>query len=158
MTLAQKLGKLLLERKQTVTAAESCTGGLICAAITDISGSSDWFGRGFVAYANQAKIEMLGVSEAMLQVYGAVSEPVARAMATGACRAAKADWAVAVSGIAGPTGGSVEKPVGTIWLAWVGPGVDESELCHFKGGRAEVREQTVQHALARLVELIGGQA
>lgn len=157
-SLAHELGRLLLAHQQTVTAAESCTGGLICAAITAVSGSSDWFERGFVVYANQAKAEMLGVSDVLLQAHGAVSEPVVRAMAAGACTAAHADWAVAVSGIAGPTGGTEEKPVGTIWLAWKGPGVSESECCLFSGDRARVREQTVQRALSRLAELIREQA
>lgn len=152
--LAGQLGALLLQRQQTVTAAESCTGGLICGAMTDIAGSSAWFGRGFVAYANQAKTEMLAVPRLLLQTHGAVSEAVVLAMAAGARAAAAADWAVAVSGIAGPGGGSPEKPVGTVWLAWIGPGVQESELCCFSGDRASVRQQTVQRALSRLVELI----
>jgi PncC family amidohydrolase len=106
--LAGQLGALLLQRQQTVTAAESCTGGLICGAMTDIAGSSAWFGRGFVAYANQAKTEMLAVPPLLLQTHGAVSESVVLAMAAGARAAAAADWAVAVSGIAGPGGGSPE--------------------------------------------------
>lgn len=152
--LAQELGKLLLERGQTVTAAESCSGGLICAAITDVSGSSSWFERGFVVYANQAKTDMLGVPQALLQTHGAVSEQVVLSIARGARDAAHADWAVAVSGVAGPAGGTEEKPVGTVWLAWVGPDVVLSEQCLFKGDRASVRAQTVQRALERLVELI----
>lgn len=152
--LAQELGQLLLERGETVTAAESCSGGLICSAITDVPGSSSWFERGFVVYANQAKTDMLGVEPALLQAHGAVSEPVVLSMAHGARDAAHADWAVAVSGIAGPAGGTEEKPAGTVWLAWVGPGVVASEQCIFKGDRASIRTQTVQRALEQLVELI----
>lgn len=150
----EQLGMLLLARGQTVSAAESCSGGLICAALTEVSGSSAWFERGFVTYSNAAKIEMLGVPQAMLETFGAVSEPVVRAMAVGARKSAQADWAVAVSGVAGPTGGSDEKPVGTVWLAWVGPGLELSECCHFDGDRAGIRAQTTQHALSRLVEII----
>lgn len=152
--LAETLGQLLLVRGQRVTAAESCTGGMICAAITDISGSSSWFERGFVVYSNDAKTSMLGVPAAVIAEYGAVSEPVVRALAANARQAAGADWAVAVSGVAGPAGGSKEKPVGTVWFAWSGPGIDVAERCCFDGDRASVRSQTVTHALNRLIELI----
>ena len=152
--IARELGQLLLARGEHVTAAESCTGGMICAALTDIAGSSDWFERGFIVYSNLAKQEMLGVPEDLIAASGAVSEGVVRALAGNARQCAGADWAVAVSGVAGPSGGSAEKPVGTVWFAWSGPGVDEAERCLFAGDRASVRSQTVDHALARLVELI----
>lgn len=152
--LAEKLGKLLLTRKQSVTVAESCTGGLICGTITEISGSSNWFERGFVVYSNQAKQEMLAVSPPVLENHGAVSDHVVRAMALNARHEAHADWSVAVSGIAGPTGGSPDKPVGLVWFAWEGPHIEQVEHCIFAGDREAVRAQTVQHALARLVNLI----
>jgi nicotinamide-nucleotide amidase len=120
-SLAAALGRLLLERGHTVTTAESCTGGLLAAEITSVSGSTGWFERAFVTYANEAKHEMLGVPEAMLAEHGAVSEPVVCAMADGARRAAGATWALALTGIAGPTGGTPEKPVGLVFAAVAGP-------------------------------------
>jgi nicotinamide-nucleotide amidase len=156
--LAQTVGELLQLRKQTVATAESCTGGLIAGAITEIAGSSAWFGFGFVTYANAAKQQLLGVSEQLLDEYGAVSEAVVRVMAEGALRNAGSDWAVAVSGVAGPSGGSTEKPVGTVWLAWAGPAGITTELQHFAGGRHEIRQQIVEHALAGLIERIREQA
>lgn len=113
MQLSEKIGRALKARGATVTTAESCTGGWIAKAITDIAGSSAWFERGFVTYSNEAKSQMIGVSEATLRDNGAVSEPVVVEMAIGALRAARADYAISVSGVAGPDGGSVEKPVGT---------------------------------------------
>ncbi len=115
MQLSEKIGRALKARGATVTTAESCTGGWIAKAITDIAGSSAWFERGFVTYSNEAKSQMIGVSEATLRDNGAVSEPVVVEMAIGAC-AARADYAISVSGVAGPDGGSVEKPVGTVWF------------------------------------------
>nr|VXZ81351.1 Uncharacterized protein (competence- and mitomycin-induced) [Klebsiella pneumoniae] len=116
MQLSEKIGRALKARGATVTTAESCTGGWIAKAITDIAGSSAWFERGFVTYSNEAKSQMIGVSEATLRDNGAVSEPVVVEMAIGALRAARADYAISVSGVAGPDGGSVEKPVGTVWF------------------------------------------
>ncbi|WP_326538138.1 CinA family protein [Pseudorhodoferax sp.] len=135
--------------------AESCTGGLIAGACTDLAGSSDWFERGFVSYSNAAKTELLGVDAALIAAHGAVSEPVARAMAEGAVRHAHAQLAVAVTGVAGPGGGSADKPVGMVWFGWCLPGGTHSEVRHFGGDRAAVRAATVQHALARLLELLG---
>ena len=149
--LAVTLGALLLARHWQVTCAESCTGGGIAAAITDVAGSSRWFEAGFVTYANAAKERMLGVSAATLAQYGAVSEEVVREMALGALRQAGADLAVAVSGVAGPDGGSVDKPVGTVWLAWATATDVEVRRCQFSGDRAAVRRQTVQVALEGLV-------
>lgn len=156
--LAEEIGLLLQAHGQRVTVAESCTGGLICGAITDIAGSSGWFERGYVVYSNDAKQQMLGVPQALLEEYGAVSGPVVESMARQARETARADWALAVSGIAGPGGGSAEKPVGLVWFAWIGPGVARSESCIFSGDRAAVRAQTVQHSLERLLDLIEEQA
>lgn len=133
--------------------AESCTGGLIAAACTDLAGSSLWFERGFVTYSNAAKTELLGVPAELIEQHGAVSEPVARAMAAGALAHAHAQVAVAVTGVAGPGGGSVDKPVGTVWLGWATPTGLFSECQHFAGDRGAVRAATVRHALARLLTL-----
>ena len=146
---------LLIKRDFKLATAESCTGGLIAAACTDLAGSSVWFERGFVSYANEAKTEMLGVDKSLLQRFGAVSEPVVRAMVTGALAHSHAQVAVAVTGVAGPTGGSAEKPVGTVWFGFAVPGQVVTELKHFDGDRGQVRTATVQHAFARLVELLG---
>jgi nicotinamide-nucleotide amidase len=134
--------------------AESCTGGMIAAACTDLPGSSDWFERGFVTYSNEAKTESLGVDAALIAQHGAVSEIVARAMAFGAVRHSHASVSVAVTGVAGPTGGTPDKPVGTVWFAWQVDGRLSSETKRFDGDRAAVRRQTVDHALRRLVEKI----
>lgn len=145
---------LLIKRGLKLVTAESCTGGLIAAACTDLAGSSVWFERGFVTYANEAKTEMLGVDESLLQRFGAVSEPVVRAMVVGALAHSHAHVAVAVTGVAGPTGGSAEKPVGTVWFGFAVPGQVTTEMRHFDGDRAAVRAATVQHVFARLVELL----
>jgi len=149
------LARLLLEKKLKLVAAESCTGGLIAAACTDLAGSSAWFERGFVTYSNDAKTELLGVEERLLRRAGAVCEGVARAMVLGALSHSHAQVAVAVTGVAGPTGGSPAKPVGTVWFGFAVPGKLVIEKCHFAGDRAAVRAATVQHAFARLVELLG---
>jgi len=147
------LADALRARGWKIVTAESCTGGLIAAACTAAAGSSDWFERGFVTYSNEAKAESLGVPMALIQAHGAVSEQVARAMAEGALAHSRADLAVAVTGIAGPGGGSRDKPVGTVWLA-IGRagGAVRAELLNLRGDRSAVREQTVQHALKRLLE------
>lgn len=134
--------------------AESCTGGLIAACCTDLAGSSDWFERGFVTYSNAAKTEMLGVDAALIASHGAVSEQVVRAMVQGTLTHAAAQVAMAVTGVAGPGGGSDAKPVGTVWLGWATPAGVVTELQHFGGDRAQVRAATVQRALQRLVELL----
>lgn len=149
--LAVQLGQALLERGLRVTAAESCTGGGIAHAITEVAGASNWFDMAFVTYSNEAKIRLVKVQEGLLNTFGAVSEPVAMAMAQGALQEARADIAVAVSGIAGPTGGSAEKPVGTVCFAWATASELHSETCHFQGERSSVRLQTVEHALAGLL-------
>jgi len=148
------LAKLLMEQQLRLVTAESCTGGLIAGACTDLAGSSAWFERGFVTYSNDAKIELLGVEPRLLRRAGAVCEGVARAMVQGALAHAKAEVAVAVTGVAGPTGGSPAKPVGTVWFGFAVPGQVLTEKCHFEGDRAAVRAATVRHALARLVQLL----
>ncbi|MDO9089535.1 MAG: CinA family protein, partial [Burkholderiaceae bacterium] len=135
--------------------AESCTGGLISAACIELAGSSTWFERGFVTYSNAAKAEALGVDAALIASQGAVSEAVARAMAQGALAHSRAQVAVAVTGVAGPTGGSSAKPVGTVWFGFALPDGVVSEVRRFDGDRSAVRAATVDHALRRLVELIG---
>jgi nicotinamide-nucleotide amidase len=146
------LAERLMARGWSLATAESCTGGLIAAACTDLAGSSRWFERGFVTYSNAAKTELLGVPAALIEAHGAVSQPVAQAMARGALAHAKAQIAVAVTGIAGPGGGSPDKPVGTVWVAWALSSRCWSACCHFKGDRAAVRQQTVLQALRGLVD------
>ncbi len=151
--LAGDLGQALRRRHWSLTCAESCTGGGIAAAITAVAGSSAWFNAGLVTYSNAAKTKLLGVDADVLNTQGAVSEAVVRAMATGALRVADADLAVAVSGIAGPDGGTAAKPVGTVWLAWAGP-AGVTAACHcFPGDRAAVRAHTVHAALVGLLAL-----
>ena len=149
--LAGELGEALLARSWHVTCAESCTGGGIGSAITSVAGSSNWFGAGFVTYSNTHKHEILGVSPAILETYGAVSRQVVLAMARGARTAAGADISVGVSGIAGPDGGTEEKPVGTVWIAWSTEEMEVADCYHFPGDRGEVREQTVIVALEGLI-------
>jgi len=148
------LAARLLDKGWMLATAESCTGGMIAAACTDLSGSSNWFERGFVSYSNEAKAEMLGVDPALIEAHGAVSEVVARAMAFGAVRHSRARASVAVTGVAGPTGGSKDKPVGTVWFAFMVDGVLSSETKRFDGDRAAVRAATVRHALERLLQLL----
>jgi nicotinamide-nucleotide amidase len=137
--------------------AESCTGGMIAAACTDLAGSSDWFERGVVSYSNRAKVALLGVPQALIDAHGAVSEAVARAMVEGIVRSSGADLAVAVTGVAGPAGGTATKPVGTVWFGFAvrhRDGVIEvnTEHRHFDGDRAEVRTASVRHALQGLLQ------
>jgi nicotinamide-nucleotide amidase len=150
----QQLAALLLQQQRKLATAESCTGGLISAACTDLAGSSDWFERGFVTYSNEAKSAMLGVPAPLIAAHGAVCEVVARAMAQGAVQQSLAQVALAVTGIAGPSGGSADKPVGTVWFAWCLPTGTTSEVQQFTGDRSSVRAATVQHALARLLTLL----
>ena len=151
-TLCDQLASALQDRSWMMVTAESCTGGMIAARCTDLSGSSNWFERGFVTYSNAAKSELIGVPAALIEQHGAVSEPVARAMASGALLHAHAQVSVAVTGIAGPTGGSADKPVGTVWFAWCVGDLVSSEKCVFAGDRGAVREATVQHALQGLLK------
>ena len=148
-----ELASQLQRRGWCVTCAESCTGGGIAAALTDVAGSSAWFDRGFVTYSNESKIEMLGVSAATLDDVGAVSEQTVTEMAQGALIHSRAQLSVAVSGIAGPGGGSAQKPVGTVWLAWATEGGVTTRCEHFGGDRAAVRAATVDQALLGLLSL-----
>lgn len=150
--LIARLARILTGKGWKMATAESCTGGWIAKCCTDLAGSSAWFERGFVTYSNRAKVEMLGVAQPVLDAGGAVSDAVAGQMAEGACRAAHVDIAVAVTGVAGPDGGSKAKPVGTVWFAWSIGGIGaETECCRFEGDRNAVREQTVVHAIQGLV-------
>ena len=145
--IAGKLGKRLKASRSRLVTAESCTGGWVAQAVTSIAGSSDWFERGYVTYSNAAKREDLGVAGKVLLRYGAVSEPAARAMARGALRRSRADVALAITGVAGPGGGSPGKPVGTVCFAWAQGRKIRSETKRFRGGRSRVRRQSVIHAL-----------
>ncbi|MDP2016938.1 CinA family protein [Hydrogenophaga sp.] len=150
--LVVTLARELKSRALMMATAESCTGGLIAGACTEVSGSSDWFERGFVTYSNAAKTELLGVPAELIAQHGAVSEPVARAMAAGALAHSPAQLAVAVTGVAGPTGGSADKPVGTVWFGWATAVGTFTEHQRFAGDRAAVRAATVRHALAGLLQ------
>ena len=152
--LCDLLADLLKKRKLQLVTAESCTGGLIAAACTELPGSSAWFERGFVTYSNDAKTELLGVDARLLKRAGAVCERAARAMVVGALAHSHAQVAVAVTGVAGPSGGSAAKPVGTVWFGFAVPGQVLTEKRHFCGDRAQVRAATVHHAFTRLVELL----
>lgn len=156
-TLADRLGASLLDRGWKLVTAESCTAGWLAKVVTDIPGSSAWLDRGFISYSNEAKQEMLGVSPTTLAHYGAVSEETVSEMATGALSRSRAQVAVAVSGIAGPGGGTDSKPVGTVCFAWLLQGGESQvQRVQFAGNREEVRHQAVRVALERLVELLGG--
>jgi nicotinamide-nucleotide amidase len=150
--LCEQLAQELQARGWMLATAESCTGGMIAVACTDLSGSSNWFERGFVTYSNEAKTEQLGVDPALIAQHGAVSEVVVRAMAFGAVRHSRAQVSVAVTGVAGPTGGSPQKPVGTVWFGFQVDGRLTSETLRFDGDRAAVRSATVDHALQRLLQ------
>jgi nicotinamide-nucleotide amidase len=150
------LGRALAARGAMCATAESCTGGLVAGAITDVAGSSGWFDRGFVTYTNDAKQQMLGVPAAVLAEHGAVSEATARAMVTGALTHSAAKYAVAITGVAGPAGGSPAKPVGLVCFAWAGPdGTVQAATHHFTGDRAAVRRAAVVTALAGLHHCVG---
>jgi nicotinamide-nucleotide amidase len=158
-TLCEALAQVLMAHKLRMATAESCTGGLIAASCTQLSGSSVWFERGFVTYSNAAKSESLGVPSSLIETNGAVSEDVAKAMAMGALNHSHADLSLAVTGIAGPTGGSAAKPVGTVWLAWAWRDAQQSVHCEamhrqFNASRSEVRFATAELALAHLTELV----
>ncbi|MGL4204901.1 MAG: CinA family protein [Aeromonadaceae bacterium] len=157
--LAVHLGLALKGRGWMASTAESCTGGGVAYAITEVPGSSAWFDRSFITYSNEAKQQMLGVDEALLATHGAVSEPVVQAMALGALRHSQAQLSVAISGVAGPQGGSPDKPVGTVWMAWAcgeksEQAVVNSHCFHFTGERGAVREQAILAALQGMCKLI----
>jgi len=153
--LATRVGARLKAKGLMLASAESCTGGWVAQAVTAISGSSEWFDRGFITYSNQAKREMLGVRAETLDAYGAVSEPTAREMASGALAHSGAGLSVAVTGVAGPSGGSAEKPVGTVCFAWASrDGAVESEIHRFEGDRESIRRQSVIHSLQGVIERV----
>lgn len=152
-TLAERLGHTLIAKGHKIATAESCTGGWIAQAITEIPGSSAWFDRGFVTYSNNAKVQMLGVNPQTLAEHGAVSAEIAQQMAAGALANSKADWAVAVTGIAGPDGGSEEKPVGTVYVAWQSKaGFSKVERLQLSGNRHQIRRQTAIRAIEGVLE------
>ena len=155
--LASRLGEQLQRVNAQVSTAESCTGGGIAEAITRVAGSSAWFEAGFVTYSNQQKTRQLAVPTELFNQVGAVSAEVVSAMARGAQAASGARFAVAVSGVAGPGGGSLEKPVGTVWLAWADGALLHCQCCLFSGDRQAVREQTVLAALCGLIRLAAGE-
>ena len=152
--LVQQVADRLLKHRQKVCTAESCTGGLIAKTFTDLAGSSDWFERGFVTYSNQAKNEMLAVPVSLIEDYGAVSEAVATAMASGALRHSRADFSIAVTGVAGPGGGSDEKPVGMVWIALASAEQLVAKRYQFDGDRQAVRAATLVTALEALLDLV----
>lgn len=157
--IVEQLAELLIKYNKQLSVAESCTGGWVAKELTDLSGSSAWFERGFVTYSNQAKHEMLGVLESTLDTYGAVSEETVTEMAIGALKNSHADFSLSVSGIAGPTGGSAEKPVGLVWFSWA---VQEDKKYKtlatakqvFEGDRDSVRQQAVEYALKEIIKLL----
>ena len=153
-TARGQIANFLLKNQLKLATAESCTGGMIAAACTDLAGSSAWFERGFVTYSNEAKTQMLGVDASLITRHGAVSEEVVRAMVQGAIAHSRAQIAVAVTGVAGPTGGSAAKPVGTVWFGFATPAGVVTEMQRFAGDRAAVRAVSVQHAFQRLLALL----
>jgi nicotinamide-nucleotide amidase len=152
--LALQLGHALEARRQLAATAESCTGGLVAGAITAVAGSSAWFDRGFITYSNEAKIEQLGVSRETLAMFGAVSTQTAAEMAEGALRASRAQWTLAVTGVAGPGGGTIDKPVGLVCFGWAGPGGVSSEQRLLQGDRAGIRRDSVRIALQGLIDRV----
>ncbi|NIA02836.1 MAG: nicotinamide-nucleotide amidohydrolase family protein [Planctomycetia bacterium] len=149
--LAAKVGDRLLSRNEALVTAESCTGGWVSMLITSIAGSSAWFDRGFVTYSNEAKQEMLAVDKLVIEIHGAVSEEVARHMVQGAVEHSQAQAGLSVTGIAGPAGGTVEKPVGTVCFGWLVDDQCETETCYFSGDREQIREQSVRHVLTGML-------
>ena len=152
--LAQQVGAALKARGLKLVTAESCTGGWVAMALTAVAGSSEWFERGYVTYSNAAKREDLGVSEATLRQHGAVSEQTAREMAAGALKKDAAGVALSITGVAGPTGGTPDKPVGMVCFAWTDGSKMQSETRRFGGDRESVRRQSVVHALQQVLELL----
>jgi nicotinamide-nucleotide amidase len=151
--LVERLATELTKHHAVIATAESCTGGWIGKTLTDRAGSSDWYEYGFVSYGNNAKADMLDVDSALIAAHGAVSEEVAAAMVEGALRHSGAQYALAVTGIAGPGGGTADQPVGTVWFGWAGQGLTETLACyHFDGDRDTVRRQTVTTALSGMLE------
>jgi nicotinamide-nucleotide amidase len=148
ITLSEELGRLLLGEKLFIATAESCTGGGLSYALTAVPGSSQWFERGYITYSNASKQNLLNIPETLISTYGAVSQETVTAMAEGALKNSEADISIAITGIAGPEGGSTEKPVGTVWLGLAGKKFSTKTLCqHFTGNREEIRLKAIQEAL-----------
>jgi nicotinamide-nucleotide amidase len=154
MKTIRHLGSLLSERKWMLASAESCTGGGLGELLTRVPGSSQWYSGGVISYTNDVKSRLLDVDKALIDEHGAVSEPVVKAMAQGVSARLKADIAVAISGIAGPGGGSEHKPVGSVWLAWYAQGVSNTHYYCFDGGRQSVRMQAHEKAIEGLLNLL----
>ena len=152
--LTKTLAQILLSRNWTVSLAESCTGGLVCAALTELAGSSEWFEGGYITYSNEAKTQCLGVPSALIESHGAVSEDVAKAMAEGARSHSGSNVAVSITGIAGPSGGSIEKPVGTVCFGWAIENHTVVKTMHFAGDRQKIRQQATEFVLAELIVLL----
>jgi len=152
--LTKTLAQILLSRNWTVSLAESCTGGLVCASLTELAGSSEWFERGYITYSNEAKTECLDVSAQLIESHGAVSEHVAKAMAEGARINSGSDVAISITGIAGPAGGSAEKPVGTVCFGWATENQTLTKTMCFDGDRQMVRQQAAEFALTELIALL----
>jgi nicotinamide-nucleotide amidase len=151
-SIAQQVGEALRRIDKKLTVAESCTGGGIAESITSVAGSSQWFEYGYITYSNKAKIKLLGVEQQTLDTCGAVSEQVVEQMAGGALKSSDADYAIAVSGIAGPDGGTAEKPVGTVWICWITPEITRVEKYQLQGDRQAVRDQVIKISLQELLQ------
>ena len=152
--LTKTLAQILLSRNWTVALAESCTGGLVCATLTELAGSSEWFERGYITYSNEAKTECLDVPTQLIESHGAVSEEVAQAMAEGARINSGSNVAISITGIAGPTGGSAEKPVGTVCFGWATENQTLTKTMHFDGDRQTIRQKATEFTLAELIALL----
>lgn len=152
--IVPSIGKILVEKGWTLGTAESCTGGLVAATLTDFSGSSAWFSGAVVAYSNEIKMSLLHVPETVIIKHGAVSEATVRAMADGICKTLGTNTGLSLSGIAGPTGGTPDKPVGTVWMGWHVNGKTYAEKFIFSGDRMNVKQQSLQTILNRLLEIL----
>jgi nicotinamide-nucleotide amidase len=152
--LTKTLAQILLSRNWTVSLAESCTGGLVCATLTELAGSSEWFERGYITYSNEAKTECLGVPTPLIESHGAVSEQVAKAMAEGTRINSGSNVGISITGVAGPSGGSVEKPVGTVCFGWSTENQTLTKTMHFDGDRQIIRQQAAKYALTELIALL----
>lgn len=152
--LAHQVGLHLATKKQKLVTAESCTGGMIAEVLTTIPGSSKWFERGFITYSLDSKIELLGVPKQLITRFSAVSEPVVKYMALGALKNSHADWAIATTGIAGPTGGTETTPVGTVFIAWASTNTIEAQSFHYSGNRNHIRKEATKTALLQLIAFL----
>lgn len=152
--IVPSIGRILVEKGWTMSTAESCTGGLVAATLTDFSGSSAWFSGAIVAYSNEIKMAHLNVPETAILEHGAVSEPTVRAMAEGICKAMETEVGISLSGIAGPTGGTPDKPVGTVWMGWHVNGKTYAEKFVFSGDRMDVKQKSLEKVLERLLDIL----